>query len=68
MALRVRGDADLRQWVTDVGHGSQQREAVRVGARLLGVAPDDEGAVDARAFEPRDQFGQMGAVPDHPRR
>ena len=43
-------------------------EPVRIVARLLGVATDDERAIDAGAFEPGDQVGQVGAVPDHPRR
>ena len=66
--LRIGRDADLGERMADLGHRSQQREAVRIGARLLGVATDDEGAIDAGALEPGDQLGQVGAVPDHPRR
>ena len=43
-------------------------EAVRVVARLLGVATDDEGPIDAGALEPGDQVREVGAVADHPRR
>ena len=60
VALRVGRDPDLGKRMADLGHRPQQRQAVRVLARLLGVATDDEGAVDAGALEPRDQLGAGG--------
>ena len=68
VALRVGRDPDLGERVADLGHRPKERQAVRVVARLLGVAADDEGAIDAGALEPGDQLRQVGAVADHPRR
>ncbi len=68
VALWIGRDPDLGQRMTDLGHRPQEREPVRVVARLLGVATDDEGAIDAGALEPGDQLGEVAAVADHPRR
>ena len=68
VALRVPGDPDLGQGMTDLGHLTQQRQAVGVGTGLLGVAADDERPVDAGAFKPGDQVDEVGSVPNHPRR
>ena len=68
VALRIRGDADLAERVADLGHLAQQRQAVRVGARLLRVTTDDEGPIDTGALEPGDEIDEVGPIPDHPRR
>ena len=67
VALRIGGDPDLGERMADLGHRAQEREAVRVRARLLGIATDDEGPIDPGALQPGDEIREVGAVPDHPR-
>ena len=60
VALRIGRDPDLAQRMADLGHRPEERQAVRVVARLLRVATDDEGAVHAGALEPGDQLARDG--------
>ena len=42
MALRVAGAAEGREWMPQLGHRLQERQAIEIRAGLVGVATDDE--------------------------
>ena len=68
VTLGVARHPDVGQAAADVRHRPQQRQAILVVARLVGVAPDDEGVVDGRGVDAGEQLRQVAAVADHARR
>ena len=68
VTLRIAGDPDLVERVTDLGHLAQQRQPIRIVAWLLLVPAHNERAAHAGAFEPCHEVAQVLAVANHPRR